>query len=186
MSNDPNCVPETRVYPSGLPKPGSCSDSRTGGPGYRNLEGFPPCCDLYSSSDGSSSWLSNRPGSRQSTRQSTQPAPAPAPSPQPGVLDLSKAASGCVAKNPNYPSVAGSCVYNPQNPCVGNYETTDTRFGTKMCCAPRTPYNAACFPQELGKSTFGKSSFGFGGNNIFIMLLLAVVIYFVGKKYKWF
>ena len=192
MSSDPNCVPETRVNSNGLPKQGACSDSRTGGPGYRNLEGFPPCCDLYSSSDGTSSWMSNRPGSRAAAKPKVQPSVQQSvqPSVQPGVLDISKAAAGCVAKNPNYPSVAGSCVYNPQNPCVGNYETTDTRFGTKMCCAPKTPSNAACFPQvsNFGKSNFGfgKSNFGFGGNNICIMLLLAVLIYFVGKKYKWF
>jgi len=183
MSSDPNCVPELRVSPNGVPKPGACVDSRTGGPGYRNLEGFPPCCDLYSSSDGSSSWLTAR------TTAAPRSTPSYAPASQPDssrVYSLSQAAAGCVAKNPNYPSLAGSCVYNPLNPCIGNYETTDTRFGTKMCCAPRTAANAACYPPETFKSTFGKSNFGLGGTNMLLILLFVVFIYFIGKKYKLF
>ena len=182
MSSDPNCIPETRVDSKGLPKGGACTDSRTGGPGFRNSGGFPPCCDLYSSSDGSSSWMSSRPGSR--VPQNLPPQVSQTT--QPPVYSLSKAAANCVARNPNYPTLAGSCVYNPLNPCVGNYETTDTRFGTKMCCAPRTASNAACFPPQQSTFKGTRSNFGLGGNTIIIWLFVAIIIFFIGKKYKWF
>ena len=74
-SMDPNCVPEKRVDSKGLPKSGACTNSRTGAPGYRNLSGFPPCCDLYSSSDGNSYWLSSRKAFSQDSIPVSKPAP---------------------------------------------------------------------------------------------------------------
>jgi hypothetical protein len=104
---------------------------------------------------------------------------------------LSNAAAGCVAKNPNYPALAGSCVYNPLNPCVGNYETTDTRFGTKMCCAPRTAANAACYPSETStfkviKSNFGKSNLGTGTNFLIMLIIGSIIVCLFGKQHKLF
>ena len=194
-SMDPNCVPEKRLDLNGFPRPGACTDSRTGAPGYRNSTGFPPCCDLYSSSDGNSYWMSSRKAFSQdsipvssSVSQDSIPVSQDTAAP---VYSLSQAAAGCVAKNPNYPALAGSCVYNPLNPCVGNYETTDTRFGTKMCCAPRTAANAACYPQQGStfkaiKSNFGKSNFGAGTNLFIFLLLLLIIMFIIAKKYKWF
>ena len=175
----PSCVPETRVDKNGLTRSGACANPITGGPGYRNLAGWPPCCDTP---DGRM-WAPGGPipmGENSSMVTKSE-----------NDVDLSNAASGCVAKNPNYPSVAGSCVYNPNNPCPGNFETVDTRFGTKMCCAPRTSDNEACFVKPRSsvsrfgksKSTFGsKSNFGSSLNIIIVLAVLALLFFIIKKK----
>ena len=169
----PSCVVETRVDKNGLTRPGGCNNPITGGPGDRNLAGWPPCCDT----DDGKTWAPGRPG--QITRD---PVSVDTSSQK---VDLSNAAAGCVAKNPNYPTETGSCVYNPNNPCPGNYETVDTRFGTKMCCAPRNSANEACFVKKStfnGKSTFGsKSNFG-GSMNIAIVIAVLALLFFIAKK----
>ena len=170
MSSNSNCVKDTRVDSNGLPKLGACADPTTGGPGYvTKINGFNQCCDWYPSTN---SWevasnvnfndprLSNPFYSKTSSgivytpvKQQTRTVSTPVSSP----YTLSDAAAGCISGNPNYPSLKGSCVLNPQNPCPTHYETTDTRFGTKMCCAPKNDSNVNCFNQgsNKGVSTFG-------------------------------
>jgi len=160
---------------------GRCIDS-----GLMNVEGFPPCCnpDVPESCIISSS-------------NPYVPKNAVSKKPVTTTDNLSGAAAGCVAKNPNYPAPVGGCVYNGDNPCPTKYETTDTRFGTKMCCAPQDTTNTACFAPVSDKSTFGnkgilkknskyrsqkknKSTFGSTTSNIWIFLVIAaLLIYFL-------
>jgi len=179
----------------GKNSPPVCAPDTTGrciGSGLMNMTGFPPCCN--ENVDESCIVTPSNPYMPPITPSGSAPVPPPLvnpsvyspnrpsapspPSPPAQPENLSGAAAGCVAKNPNYPAPVGGCVYNPSNPCPTKYETTDTRFGTKMCCAPQTTENANCFSS---KSTFGSS------NNycyIYIIFLVIAILLFIFMKKK--
>jgi len=148
--------------------------------------GFPPCCN---DNVPDSCIIKEGGGPAPSTPSGVSPVPPPLvdssvytrPTPIQPVENLSGAASNCIAKNPNYPTVKGSCYYNENNPCPTHYETVDTRFGTKMCCAPKDSTNANCFST---KSTFGSSSSSTNNNNTMLMILGVCIILFILLKKK--
>ena len=164
-SSPPVCAPDTT---------GTCTN------GLMNVTGFPPCCN---DNVPDSCIISPSNPYAPITPSGSVPVPPPlvnssiyTPTPTPSE-NLSRAAANCVAKNPNYPAEMGSCVYNAENPCPTHYETTDTRFGTKMCCAPQSNNNANCFST---KSTFGSS--GTDNTYILILLLIAILLFIFMKK----
>ena len=148
-NSPPVCVPDTT---------GRCIDS-----GLMTTTGFPACC--------------NENVLPSCIVSSSNPSSNSAPVLSPVSSNVQTAAANCVAKNPNYPSVQGGCYYNASNPCPSHYETVDTRFGTKMCCAPQDSTNANCFSN---KSTFGSSSNN--NNNILIILMVCVLLFILLKK----
>jgi hypothetical protein len=170
----------------GKNSPPVCAPDTTGrcvGSGLMNMTGFPPCCN--ENVDESCIVTPSNPYMPPITPSGSAPVPPPLVNPSvysPNIAtqpeNLSGAAAGCVAKNPNYPVPNGGCVYNPNNPCPTNYETTDSRFGTKMCCAPQTAANANCFSS---KSTFGSSD---NNSYMYIIFLVIAILLFIFMKKK--
>jgi len=179
----------------GKSSPAVCAPDTTGRctNGLMNTTGFPPCCNDNvppsciiketreappNTPSGSSSVPPPLVNSSVYTSSGSSSITTPVSTPV-STKNLSRAAANCVARNPNYPVEIGSCVYNPSNPCPTKYETTDSRFGTKMCCAPETSNNAACFSS---KSRFGSSSDD--NNNSILILLFAIILLFILMKKK--
>ncbi len=166
-----SCVKQTLV--NGRVPAGGCSAS-DGGPGYKNTTGFPPCC-VENPSDACKNIVSNvSKAADKMTQESTKAAEAVVDKVVQSVSNVVKAAKNCVAKNPNYPSEIGGCVYNPNNPCPSKYEVTDSRFGIKMCCDVPNANNQDCFQS---KSTFGKSTFGISDIPYYYYIIIGVVIF---------
>jgi hypothetical protein len=190
--NQPSSVKQNATvecYPTyGKTSPGVCAPDTTSRctSGLMNVSnnGWPPCCN---ENVPDSCIIKEEGGSTSSTPSGASPVPPPLVNSSvytppssvqpPSQENLANAAANCVAKNPNYPVPVGSCVYNPNNPCPTKYETTDSRFGSKMCCAPQTANNANCFST---KSTFGSSSKS--NNKMFIIFLVFILLFILMKK----
>ena len=165
-----SCVKQNLV--NGSVPVGGCSSS-DGGPGYKNTTGFPNCC-IENPSDECKNIITK---AAENVAEKTNTVVTKVIE---NVDNVVKAAKNCVAKNPNYPSEIGGCVYNPNNPCPSKYEVTDSRFGIKMCCDMPNANNTDCFKNA---SFFGSSTASFDPVMIIgILLLIFVIFYFNSSK----
>jgi hypothetical protein len=160
-----SCVRQDLI--NGMVPVGGCSSS-DGSAGYRNTTGFPKCC-VENPSDACKNLNKVVEKTANVVDKVVEKTGDVVDKVVEKTTNVVKAAKNCVAKNPNYPSEIGGCVYNPNNPCPSKYEITDSRFGIKMCCDPMNENNLDCYKSKSG---FGSSS----SDNSFVMILLFLLV----------
>jgi hypothetical protein len=184
------CSLETNIDSSGKVRQGGCSNSQTGGPGYKNESGFPPCCitdppEKCITKSGSGSGSKTVTTETRSSVVTNCKAKVYADDNAKQMCEYQEALQTTYTPPPtifNKPfSPVASTVFSPVASTV--FSPVSSQVSRPASYNQPTPIMEAVtnwFSSIFGKSSFGKSS----NNNMLIFILIAIGIFIYIKKRK--